>query len=118
VSNSYDLRIKQGATFRRSAIYRNSDRVAIDLTGYSIRAQIRATYDAAQPLVALTCAIDDGPAGKFSWSLSAIQTAALAATGSAPGKRASYVWDMELEQAGVVTRILQGAVYVSPEVTR
>jgi hypothetical protein len=114
----YDLRIKQGATFARGATYRTAAGVAIDLTGYTIRAMIRATYDAAQPLASLTCAIDNPTAGHFTFGLSATQTAGLSATGSAAGQRASYVWDLEIEKAGVVDRILAGSAYVSPEATK
>ena len=115
---TYDLRIKQGATFSRGGTYTDADDIAIDLTGYTIRAMIRELYTSSAAMVSLTCAIDVPLAGHFTFGLSAAQTAVLVPTGPAPTQKQSYVWDLEIEKAGVVTRLLQGAVYVSPEATK
>ena len=39
----YDILIEQGATFSRTFVWKDSSEVAVDLTGYTARMQIRKT---------------------------------------------------------------------------
>ena len=114
-NNQYDLEIKQGATLSLTATWKDSTGTAINLTGYTARMQVRATYDAASTIVSLTSSSGitlGGSAGTIAVSVSASATAAL----SAPW---AGVWDLELVSGGgEVTRLLEGAATVSPEVTR
>ena len=115
-TNRYDLAINQGATFSLAATWRDSNGTAVNLTGYTARLQIRSAYDSSTTTVSLTSAAGDivlgGAAGTIVATISATATAALASSFSG-------VWDIELVSgSGVVTRLLEGAVTVSPEVTR
>jgi hypothetical protein len=105
----YNLTIDQGATFER--LVRVSEANAPkDLTGYVVRAQLRRSYKAALPLATFVCAVTDAAAGEITLTLDATTT-----TGITAG---AAVWDLELEYAGVVTRLLEGTVQITPEVTR
>jgi hypothetical protein len=112
--NQYDLCIPQGATFSR-VIRWKADGSNVNLTGYTARAQIRPTPSSATTTLALTTENSrialGGTAGTITLSISATDTAAITA--------GRYVYDLELVSAGgIVTRLLQGVVTVSANVTR
>ena len=115
LGNRFDITINQGATFELTVTWKDSTGAAINLTGYSARMQVRETYSSASTVVSLTDASGitlGGAAGTIAILISATTTAALTAPFSG-------VYDLELVSAGgVVTRLLQGAATVTPEVTR
>lgn len=112
-----DLIIYQGATFRRAIRLASNNGVAIDLTGATVRMQIRNPITAETPLVDLTAAnggavVSDATNGEMTILITDEETAALNWDG-----RASY--DIELEYPdGTVDRILKGKVKLDKEVTR
>jgi hypothetical protein len=88
---------------------------AVDLTGYTARMQIRASVAATNTLLELTTEnggiVLDPTTGKVTLTATAVQTAAMTFT--------SGVYDLELVDAtGAVTRLAEGSVAVSREVTR
>jgi hypothetical protein len=115
IDNRYDLEIKQGATFSLTATWKDSTGTAINLTGYTARMQVRSAYDSSTTIISLTSSSGitlGGSAGTIAITVSATTTAALTAPWSG-------VWDLELVSGGgVVTRLLEGIVSVTPEVSR
>ena len=115
LGNRFDITINQGATFELTITWKDSAGTAINLSGYTARMQVRETYSSTTPIVSLTNGAGitlGGSAGTIAIVISATTTAALTAPFSG-------VYDLELVSAGgVVTRLLQGAATVSPEVTR
>ena len=115
LGNRYDLEIKQGATLSLTATWKDSAGTAVNLTGYTARMQVRSTYDSSTTILSLTNGSGitlGGAAGTIAITASATVTAALTAPWSG-------VWDLELVSGGgEVTRLLEGAASVSPEVTR
>ena len=126
----YHLPIYCGTTLDADALYflfQSPSGAAIDLTGCSAQAQARSDdgtvlFDLRSADGGITLG---GADGRISLCLSAAQTAALWRPGLAPysGNRSAdlYVagrWDLELTDAtGRVTRLLQGKLLLSPEVT-
>jgi hypothetical protein len=113
-ATTYDILIEQGATFSQVITYKEAG-VAVNLTGYTARMQVRATLESASTLVELTTANSrialGGTAGTISLTISATDTAALT---SGRG-----VYDLELVSgSGIVTRLLQGVATISRNVTR
>jgi len=113
-ATTYDILIEQGATYSQSITYKDNG-VAVNLTGYTARMQVRATLEAASALIELTTANSrialGGAAGTITLTISATDTAALT---SGRG-----VYDLELVSgAGIVTRLLQGVATISRNVTR
>ncbi len=106
------------------------DGVAVNLTGYTARAQVRSTWDSATKLLDLNTGngkiVITPASGLVELAVAASDTSALWTTGlRAAGQwngRTQYalgVWDLELVNAsGVPNRLLQGAVYIVPEVTK
>lgn len=114
-AGSYDFLVEQGATFSKTITWKNSSNAAINLTGYTARMQFRATK--ASTTVLLSATTENGyitlgsSAGTIDISIPSSVTATLAAP--------RQVYDLELQSsAGVVTRLLEGAVRLSLEVTR
>lgn len=112
MSSVYDLVIEQGATFSLTITLKKPNKLPFDLTGYTGRSQIRKNYAATDVIASFSVAVPSPQKdGKVVMSLTDEQTAALAII--------SGVYDLELESpTGEVTRVLQGKVVVSPEVTR
>lgn len=113
-ATTYDILIEQGATFSQVITYKESG-VAINLTGYTARMQVRATLEAATALIELTTANGritlGGSAGTITITISATDSAALTA--------GRGVYDLELVSgSGIVTRLLQGVATISRNVTR
>ena len=111
----YDLFIEQGATFLKSITWKASAGDPVNLTGYTARMQFRSSVSSSTVLA--TATTEDGritlggAAGTIDIEFSDVDTAAFAFV--------SAVYDLELESAsGFVTRLLEGGVEVSKEVTR
>lgn len=122
MTSENNAQVEQGATYISTITWRNppapdGDGLPVDLTGYTARMQMRRNVNSTEALIEMTDANGrlvfdaDRTTGKLQMVLSAADTAAL----SAP----NAVYDLELISAGgVVTRLLEGAVAISKEVTR
>ena len=113
-ATTYDILIEQGATYSQVITYKEAG-VAVNLTGYTARMQVRATLESASTLVELTTANSritlGGSAGTITLTISATDTAALTA--------GRGVYDLELVSgSGIVTQLLQGVATISRNVTR
>jgi hypothetical protein len=108
--------VYRGATFSEQIEWKDENGVAIDLTGFTARMHMRDTLEATTPFLTLTTENGGialgGAAGTVDLLASAAATSAISAT--------SGVYDLELVAGdGVtVTRLLEGLVTISPEVTR
>jgi len=107
--------IDQGANWSVTFVYKNSAGTAINLTGYTAALQIRDTYADSTTDLSLSSPSNGititGATGTIAVTATAAQTAAIAA--------GNYVYDLEITSGGgIVTRLVQGKVSVSPQVTR
>lgn len=112
---NYDWMIEQGVTLIKTFVLKDSDGVVIDLTGYTARMQIRQKVHSTTSYVDATTANGklaiDGSNGKITLTLTDTETSAFEWTAG--------VYDLEIEATdGTVSRVIQGAVTVSQEVTR
>lgn len=109
-----DLNVDQGSTYTLPLTYKDPNGNTVDISGYSARMQLRKTIAQAAPdlsLVSPTNITVGTTNGQILVTMSATQTGALTAK--------KYVYDLEIESpAGVVTRLIQGNIHVSPQVTR
>ncbi len=111
----YDITIYQGATYNQQFTWKDQANNPINLTGYSARMMARSSIDASSPFINLTNTNGGitlgGAAGTITLNMSDSQTALLSSING--------VYDLELvDGAAKVTRLLQGNIVVSPEVTR
>lgn len=116
-----DLYIEQGATFTRTLTLTGpaSAYTPVDLTGYTARGMIKSTAQDTSAVASFTCTIDDPTTGKITLLLDAETTASISALGNRYSSYTKYTYDVEIESAdGLVYRILNGKISVSPEVTK
>ncbi len=111
----YNLTIEQGATFKKSVTIKESTTgLPRDLTGYTVRGMVRATYEDPAPIVTFLCLITAPTTGVFTFELDSIATKQL--------DFETAVYDIELVQTYSnpenVERVMQGNVYLSKEVTK
>lgn len=113
MAGEYNFTIEQGATFNLLMTWR-IDNVPVNLTGYTARLQARIDIDETDTILSLTTGAGitlGGAAGTISLDQTATQTALL--------PKGEYVYDLELQSSGgIVTRLLQGELNISAEVTR
>ena len=110
-AGKHNFTIEQGSTFNREITVQENSQ-ALNLTGYSARMQMRSTHDSSTIALTITASVAN-PANQGKINLTA------AATATAAVEEGIYVYDLEIESsAGNVTRILEGQVTVTPEVTR
>lgn len=110
-AGTYNILVEQGSSFSQSVTVKE-DGSPRDLTGYNARAQIRPTRTSTTLTATFTCTISSPATGVILMELSPSVTA-----GISEGR---YYYDLEIytNGDGIVSRLLQGEVTVSPEVTR
>lgn len=107
-----ELYMDQGATFNTTInLQDDTTNANINVVGYTVRSQIRRSYYSANITANIVCTITDGPNGAISMTVPASNTSNIR-----PGR---YLFDLETETAaGVVVRVLEGIINVTPGVTR
>jgi hypothetical protein len=109
-----NLTFSQGATWKLAMTYTNNNGEPIDLTNYTARMQVRLSYTSSTAVLSLTNSNGislGGALGTIQLLVTATATAAIAAD--------QYVYDLEIEStSGEVSRVVQGTLLVTPEVTR
>lgn len=111
MAGNYDLTIEQGADFDATFTWKDDSDALIDLTGYTARMKIK-TAVGGETIASLTSAAGitlGGAAGTIAVHIAATDTAAY----SFP----RAVYDLELVSGASVTRLLEGNVRLSREVT-
>jgi hypothetical protein len=110
----HNFYVYRGATFSEQIEWKDESGTPVNLTGFTARMHMRETLEAADPFLTLTTENGGitlgGVAGTIQLLASATQTNAITA--------ASGVYDLELVSGANVTRLLEGLVIISPEVTR
>jgi hypothetical protein len=113
-AGTLDFTIEQGATFNLLLTWKIND-VAVNLTGYTARLAARVDVEDTETVLTLTTENGGitlgGALGTISLDRTAAQTTLLPA--------GTYVYDLELIASnGTVTRLVQGELDISAEVTR
>ena len=109
-AGTYNFTIEQGATFSRLLTLKENDSV-MNLSGYSAASQMRLSHDTSTVAGTITSTITNASAGQITLSMTSSATGAI--------EEGMYVYDIEITaSSGAVTRILQGKVTLTPQVTR
>lgn len=110
MSTKANLVIDQGSTFSVDLNLTDDNGDALDLAQYSATSQLRKWYTSVS-FVPFTTSVN-ALAGTVTLSLTACQTANLTA--------GRYVYDVELTEnyTNTISRIIEGIVTVTPNVTR
>lgn len=107
-----DLSLRSGDSYARSIQIQESDGTPTDLTGYTVRAQVRDRPGGGLLATLITAIVGDPANGTVSYALTTDQTRSLGLL------EPVMVWDIELDAGDTnTTTIASGYVSVCPEVT-
>ena len=125
-AGKYSFVIEQGATVNFEIQYRDSNNIPVNLTGYSGKMQIRSSYADNNPTTYATLSSSlaaDGTGLNFSGSngttplsSGSIGVFISAASSSAFLFNTAY-YDLELTSGSIVTRLIEGQIRLSQQVT-
>ena len=105
-----NITIDQGTDFSSNIDVTDADGDAVNLTGYTVKGQIRKTY-ASSTAVDFTCTVSNAAAGIITIALTAAQSNGM--------KSGRFVYDIEMTSSGgAKTRVLEGQAIITPSVSR
>lgn len=106
-----ELTLDQGTTFETSLSLTNDDQTTINVTNYTFSAQIRKSYYSSNPTANITVTVSDAANGNVKLSMDSANTANV--------KAGRYLYDLLMtDTGGVKTRVIEGIITVTPQVTR
>jgi hypothetical protein len=106
-----ELTIDQGTTFETSISLTNDDQTTINITNYAFQSQIRKSYYSTNPVANITVTIANAATGNVKLSMTPANTANV--------KAGRYLYDLIMtDTGGVKTRVIEGIITVTPQVTR
>lgn len=105
-----ELTIDQGATFEATLNLANDDETPINVSGYTFQSQIRKSYYSTASTANLVVTVVNASTGLVSLSLPSHQTANI--------KAGRYLYDLKMSSGNTTTRIIEGIITVTPQVSR
>ena len=126
-AGKYTFTIEQGSTVNFEVQYKDGSNNPVDLTGYSGKMMIRSTYADSSPTTYATLSsslASDGTGLNFRGSSGAQPFTSgsigifISAASSSALTFTEALYDLEITSGSTVTRLLEGKVRLSKEVTR
>jgi len=106
-----ELIIDQGATYENTLDLIGDDGSAINVAGYVFSGQLRKSYYSKNPTANLTITVTNAASGNIVISLNAATTANI--------KAGRYLYDVKMiDIANTTTRIVEGIITITPQVTK
>ena len=106
-----ELTVDQGSTFESTIDLVTDDGAVINVAGYVFTGQIRKSYYSTNPTANLTLSIVDAANGNVKVSITAANTANI--------KAGRYLYDIKMiDTSNTVTRLVEGVITITPQVTR
>jgi len=118
----YNFTIEQGTTLVKQFTYKDAAGTVVNLDGYDVRMQIRDTIDSPSFISSFTTASNEGL--EVMKTVESPNSGTIQLTIKASVTKTytfdTAVYDIEIEHTGsqTVTRLLQGSIKLSQEVTR
>jgi len=119
-AGKYAILIEQGATLDLELEYKDSNNTPIDVSSYTGKLQIKSDYDDNSPTTYLTLTnpVTSGTGIDFTNGSSGIIGIKISATDTSNLKFDTAIYDFEITDTNsIVTRLLQGTVQLSKQVT-
>lgn len=124
-AGNHDINLEQGASFDLSLELKDPEGTPINLTGYTFKAQGRNSPSSNNVAAEFTVTALDQTTdpGKFKMSLSAAQSAKIQLSADSLSgvghRKTSLVYDLIMTSpGGLVDRVIEGTMFVSPGSTR
>jgi hypothetical protein len=109
---TYNITAYQGATYKLDLVW-SIGTAAVDLTNYTAEMQVRESVASSSAVLSLSTDSEitlGGTAGTINVTVDAEEMQATPA--------GTFIYDLELNSGGEVTRLIQGNFVIQPEVTR
>lgn len=123
-AGKYSFTLEQGSTFERQLTYQDSNGVPIDLTGYSARMQIRPSPGSPTLYLTLSSSLRSDGTGLNMNGLTGMNPTTSGTIGIVISAATSSLltfdeaaYDLEIYSASYASRIIEGKVKLSKEVT-
>lgn len=106
-----NLFVDAGADYSNLITVASSSAIPLDLTGYTVKSQMRKSYNSSVAFNFNTT-IYDAITGKVRIQLTSSESGAIP-----PGR---YLYDIEITQtsSGIKTRVIEGIVTITPQITQ
>lgn len=104
-----NLVIDQGSTYSSNVVLLDVNGDPVSLVGYTANSQMRRWYTSSNATATFATNINVAT-GTITLSLTSDQTANIAS--------GRYVYDVEISNGSIVTRVAEGIITVTPEVTK
>lgn len=116
----YNFLVEQGATTQFNVVYTDAAGSPINISDYHARMQIRETIDSSTIIACFSSSLQpDGSGLRFNTPLtSGSFDVYISAATSSLFNFETAVYDIEFISASIVTRLLQGTIALSKEVTK
>lgn len=112
---TYDFDIEQGATLLKPIVWKDSTGSPVNLTGYTAKMQVRQSVSSSDVLLEMSTVNGRISITPLTGTITLIFSATL--TAAITWSRGKY--DLELtSNDGTVTRLIEGQISVSKEITR
>jgi hypothetical protein len=106
-----ELIVDQGTTFKTYLDLMGEDSAAINIAGYTFAGSIRKSYYSKNPTANLTVTINNAATGNILISMNSATTANITA--------GRYLYDVKMtDTTSTVTRIVEGIMTITPQVTK
>ena len=105
-----ELFIEQGSDYITTITLDDVDGMPYDLSGFTAKSQIRKSYYSSNATAEFTITITDPVTGVIGLNLDSANTANIAA--------GRYVYDVEISDNITVSRVVEGIVTVTPQITQ
>jgi hypothetical protein len=115
-AGKYNMTIEQGSTLNLQLLYKDSNNAIIDLSGYSAKMQIKSDFADNSPTTYLTLSSSVGSGLTITPVSGTIDVLIPAESSSLMTFDTAY-YDLEITTGSIVTRVLQGTVKISKQVT-
>jgi hypothetical protein len=123
-AGKYSFTVEQGSTFERQLTYQDSNGVPIDLTSYSARMQIRPSPGSPTLYLTLSSSLRPDGTGLNMNGLTGVNPTTSGTIGIVISAATSSLltfdeaaYDLEIYSASYASRIIEGKVKLSKEVT-
>jgi hypothetical protein len=123
-AGKYSFTLEQGSTFERQLTYQDSNGVPIDLTGYSARMQLRPSPGSPTLYLTLSSSLRPDGTGLNMNGLTGVNPTTSGTIGIVVSAATSSLltfdeaaYDLEIYSGSYASRIIEGRVKLSKEVT-
>lgn len=118
-AGKYNFLIEQGTTVTFGIVYKDSTGAPVNLTNCGAKMQIRPNVGSSTVICSLSSSLyPDGTGLNISSPLSGSINLLISAATSSLFNFTEAVYDLEIISGSIVTRLLEGTVKLSKEVTR